>query len=164
MFPRGFGRATANRAPSKTRDNDLFDADAIAAFNESLPAASQHGFDTLEKHVDVCCGTMSHLVAHLERNPYAQGVAIDILPPDKVPNDGINPDVLARIQYVPMDVSHLTWRQFQNVVRDRLRCKPSQLTSVHFSPPCTTYTRAHHGKNPHRCKSVMQAEAFGRRV
>ena len=151
LFPRGFGDPKG-RQQTAPRDRDKFDMDAVNAFDTCL---NTEMYDEDEKHVDICAGTMSHLLAHLERNPFAQGLAIDILTESRMEEltEGVDPSVLERIQYVKLDVVGLTWRQFQNVVRDHLACKPSQLASVHFSPPCTTYTRAHHGKNPHRSGS-----------
>ena len=38
-------------------------------------------------------------------------------------------------------------------MRDKLSCKITQLSTIHASPPCTSYTDAHHGKSPHRYKT-----------
>ena len=44
-------------------------------------------------------------------------------------------------------------------MRDYLRIKVTSLSTVRVSSPCTTYTKAHHGKNLHRYKLVpLQGE------
>ena len=48
------------------------------------------------------------------------------------------------------DISRWTYNTFKNLVRKHLNLSVNQLASVHGSPPCTTWSRAHHGKNLHR--------------
>ena len=58
----------------------------------------------------------------------------------------------ARFTYVKYDLEGITYRKFQNVTRDYLGCKATNLSTVAVSTPCQTYTTAHHGKSPHRYK------------
>ena len=64
--------------------------------------------------------------------------------------DDLPPDVAACVIYVQEDISKWSYNTFKNLVRKHLNLAVNQLASVHGSPPCTTWSRAHHGKNPHR--------------
>ena len=47
-------------------------------------------------------------------------------------------------------ISRWTYNTFKNLVRKHLDLAVNQLASGHGSPPCTTWSRVHHGKNLHR--------------
>ena len=100
----------------------------------------------------LCCGTMSHVHSALSKDKDGVGLVFDKLTPGEFQPmlDDLPPDVAARVIYVQEDISKWSYNTFKNLVRKHLDLSVSQLASVHGSPPCTTWSRAHHGKNPHR--------------
>ena len=64
--------------------------------------------------------------------------------------DDLPPDVAAHVIYVQEDISKWTYNTFKNLMHKHLDLAVNQLASVHSSLPCTTWSRVHHSKNPHR--------------
>ena len=109
----------------------------------------------------ICSGTLSAAIAILSKSDTARVGCIDIME-DSTAMNLCPPELRERLEYKKLDVRDLTYRTFQNLVRDKLGVKVSQLSSCHFSPPCTTYSTAHHGKNPHRGKKMRARTKLAR--
>ena len=140
-------------------DADIEEANAAASDAETEEADQDTAPDKPPqkkgaRHVTLCSGTFSHMTSVATADPTAEGLCIDIMRHHSADAHlkKLDHDVRKRIKYVQLDCRHLTYRMFSNLVRDHLGCSVAQLSSVHFSPPCTSYSTAHHGKNPHRKK------------
>ena len=95
---------------------------------------------------------MSHVHSALSKDKDGVGLVFDKLTPAEFQPmlDDLPPDVAAHVIYVQEDISRWTYNTFKNLVCKHLNLSVNQLASVHGSPPCTTWSRAHHGKNLHR--------------
>ena len=141
-------------------DGDTFDeervpdhlADFARQFEHSKAVSGRHNRH-YESHLDLCCGPkLSKSHAALSADSKRRVLALDILKEKDIDEetDTWPLDFRQRFTYVKFDLRDFTYRWFQNVVRDYLGIKVTSLSTVHVSSPCTTYTKAHHGKNPHR--------------
>ena len=99
-----------------------------------------------------CCSVRPLQAPALSKDKDGVGLIFNKLTPAEFQPmlDDLPPDVAARVIYVQSDISKWTYTTFRNLVRKHLDLAVNQLASVHSSPPCTTRSRAHHGKNPHR--------------
>ena len=150
-------------------DDDAFDeervpdhlADFARQFEHSKAASGKKNRQH-ESHLDLCCGPkLSKSHAALSADSTCRVLALDVLKEKEIEEETNTwpLDFQRRFTYIKFDLRDLTYRRFQNVVRDYLGIKVTSLSTVHVSSPCTTYTKAHHGKNPHRYKLVpLQGE------
>ena len=99
-------------------------------------------------YVDLCAGTSSALRYHLLADPNARVVAFDVLPKSEIMCH-IPKQFHSRFHYRQIDVSTLDYDLFVKEL-DAVGCCVHDVAHVHISPPCTTYSVAHHGKNFHR--------------
>ena len=60
-----------------------------------------------------------------------------------------------------MDLTDLTEWKLKCIVQQTWQIKINKLSSIHYSPPCETYSFAHHGHNPHRQGSKPRAGMDG---
>ena len=101
--------------------------------------------------MDFAVGTGSHARSKLRRDPNAKVLGIDLRAEGGPRVLGyIPPEHQSRFTYKHMDLTYLTFPHLVSLLRDTWGIRPSQLTTVHYSPPCETYSSAHHGRNPHR--------------
>ena len=109
------------------------------------------------RHVELFCGQLSHTLSKLERDPTAEALAIDLLSEDKIFDPlQIPKSIRDRIHFVPFDCADLTFEVLRDLVRKHLNCTLKQVSTYHASPPCTTYSLAHHNKNPHRKQNSLE--------
>jgi hypothetical protein len=99
--------------------------------------------------VEFCCGTSSALRYHLESDPDAQVLGIDILPYNSVARY-IPPQHRSRFTYIQADVSSMSRLDLVNIVHNAWNITLDRIDHYHGSPPCETYSDAHHSKNFHR--------------
>ena len=99
--------------------------------------------------VEFCCGTSSALRYHLESDPDAQVLGIDILPYNSVARY-IPPQHRSRFTYIQADVSSMSRLDLVNIVHNAWNITLDRIDHYHGSPPCETYSEAHHSKNFHR--------------
>ena len=99
-------------------------------------------------HLEFCAGTCSALRYHLRSDPHAKCVAFDIRPEQEIMQH-IPSEYRARVYYVREDVAHMTYAQLCARLK-RIGCSIRDVVHCHGSPPCTTYSEAHHNKNFHR--------------
>ena len=135
------------------------DAETVEADESTAPDWSEAVY---ERHIVVCSGTLSAAISILTKHKLARVLCVDIMDKDYVAKELCPPELQDRFEYVHLDVRELSYRTFQNLARDKLHVKVSQLSSVHFSPPCTTYSTAHHGKNHHRGKHMRPKTKLAR--
>ena len=70
-------------------------------------------------------------------------------------------DEWSRFLYVQQDLSDFTENKMRDILRRHWQIRPKQLDSVHYSPPCQTYSFAHHGNNPYRAGIKPRAGPSG---
>jgi hypothetical protein len=99
--------------------------------------------------VEICAGTSSALRYHLQQDPTAQVLAIDVLPFEKVISH-IPQQHRHRFHYVRMSMADLSTPVLRKLLYDAWSIAPDQLHALHWSHPCETYSEAHHNHNPHR--------------
>ena len=99
--------------------------------------------------VDICAGTCSALRFHLEQDPKAKVLAIDILPYHTVVAH-IPTHLRARFSYCQMDIRELDISRLQKVLYDTWSIPIDGVDHWHASIPCQTYSVAHHNNNFHR--------------
>ena len=102
-------------------------------------------------HINLAVGTGSHVRSKLARDPNARVLGIDIRRDwgHKVLNY-IPSEHHSRFTYQHLDLSDLTYSKLGKLVQDTWGIRLKQLATVHYSPPCETYSSAHHGHSPHR--------------
>ena len=106
--------------------------------------------DTASRYaVDICAGTCSALRFHLEQDPKAKVLAIDILPYHTVVAH-IPTHLRARFSYCQMDIRELDISRLQKVLYDTWSIPIDGVDHWHASIPCQTYSVAHHNDNYHR--------------
>ena len=75
-------------------------------------------------------------------------MAIDVLSEHKI-RRMVPKQFRHRFTYVRMDVTHLDPGKLGQLVWEQWGLLPSQVNHIHYSPPCTTLSRATHGKDSH---------------
>jgi hypothetical protein len=111
------------------------------------PASTQPDLD--EIYVDLFCGTSSFGNSKLTTNSHCKVLAIDHLP-ESVVRYFIEPEHQHRVTYVRMDLKDLSFKKLTNLVNLHFGTKVGSVHAIHASPPCETFSDAHHGHNPHR--------------
>ena len=99
--------------------------------------------------LEIACGTASASRYHLQVDPHAQVIAVDILPYETVISF-IPPEQRHRFHYLQLDYSALTFERLTVEVQQRWGVPLTAISHVHFSPPCETFSRATHGQTHHR--------------
>ena len=99
-------------------------------------------------YVELCAGTCSMLRYHLATDPKAQCIAVDIRDEAEVMSY-IPAEHRHRVTYIRHNVQHLSYETLSALLR-QAGCDPSNIVHIHASPPCTTYSTAHHSRNFHR--------------
>jgi hypothetical protein len=98
--------------------------------------------------VDICAGSCTSLVYHLRQDPHAHCMAIDILSEHRIRRMVPKP-YRHRFTYVRMNVSALTPSLLHRLVSEQWGISPTEVDHYHYSPDCTTLSRATHGKDVH---------------
>jgi hypothetical protein len=118
---------------------------------------AQHEADTLPPpasetkayYIELFCGTSSFARAKFTKDSNAMVLGIDKMTEEKA-RSYIPAKFQHQFEYHKMDITDLTPGRLTHLCYNKLKVKAKQISAIHASPPCETYSEAHHGNNPHR--------------
>ena len=103
--------------------------------------------------LDVCAGVCAAGEAHLEDHADTYVIAVDIMAEEEFWK-GVAPGLAAlrgvKVFYVKMDVIDLTLEVVRSLLRKHLGIELCELTLCHWSPMCSSMSRASRGRGDHR--------------
>ena len=121
----------------------------------TTPAANSVSTPRPRYVVEIYAGSASAAVYHLDVDPHARALLVDILPESEM-RALIDPAYHSRITFVSdFDVKHLTVHRLQQLVQDAWSVPLAAVEMIWASPQCTYMSRAHHGKKLHYIGNVL---------
>ena len=99
--------------------------------------------------VDICSGQNSAAKYFLRTHPRCKVLSIDI-EHEEVCFSTMPKHLLSRLTHVQMDVKNLTYKVLKDILWKTWGITVEQLSHVHWSPDCSTFSTADKGRNNYR--------------
>jgi hypothetical protein len=178
-FGKGFGKGSSTSKRGKgSSSTSMPQSDVPTPASSDLDASHPSGpqldpfaevpdteTSSVPKFVELCSGTAQFLQYQLEADPTAEGWAFDIMPEEQARALMNLPSHLqSRLHYVEIPallLQEIDFAGLQRLCIQHTGVRLQKLSGLHVSPPCTTFTKAHHAddeRNPHRVHGVATSD------